>query len=112
MDSAIQKLYDEVMRFMKDAKDAAINYDPLKDMHEMQHQVQALCEAINKLPLEKRVQYRDQLEELFGSLKSLEEELIAKRDSIREELSGVQTHRAASKAYVKADHRDKPTNDN
>lgn len=102
----IQKIYEGVMAIIENAKDL-LDDSSVPDTDNMKREVERLCKAINDLPVQQRVAYAGELGKLFDALSALEKELKRKRDEVDNMLSDAPTHKAASKAYAKAEQIDK-----
>lgn len=103
--SAADALYDRVMNVIGES-DRMVDAPNVPDMTHIQTQVKQLCDEINALPVEERVEYADKFSELFEALSSLEGRLQSKRDEIAQLLSETHTHKNATNAYTKTDHID------
>lgn len=100
MQQDIAAIYQGVMDFITHAIHAA-GAEPVVDMPVLNEKIEHLTNAINALPIEKRIQYRGELGVLFDALKELEETLMARKVAIQGEMESQPMHRAANTAYSK-----------
>lgn len=104
-DHAIISLFEGVITFIEEQRQA-LQGNGVLDTTALDERVGGLVQAINALPVQQRVGYQNELENLQQALSAFQHELLQKRDEIRNQLGGVQAHRNANVAYRQSDKRD------
>ena len=73
------------------------------DLTPVETSVRAYCEGLSALPIEGGRLHTDDLHALSEAMNMLEEALKTARDQVKEQLTELNQHRKAHKAYLKSD---------
>jgi hypothetical protein len=98
-----EKLFDDISQFVSESR-VLLDQGAMMELAGLDQRVNALCEAVLLLSQEERITYANRLQELFGELKTLGEEMVRQRDSMSEMVRQLSDHKKASVAYRTTDH--------
>lgn len=100
------KLFEQIERFIAESTQL-LQEGAIIELSGLDDHVRALCEAVLQLSQQERVEYADKLQSLLGDLNALGETLVAQRDQIGREISGLARHKKANTAYTVVEASDR-----
>lgn len=95
------QLFDDIAVFIADSR-KLLDEGALLELSGLDSHVRALCEAVEKLSDENRLQYAGRMQQLFSDLQELEEAMIKMRDALGNDIRGLSDRQKANVAYLVA----------
>lgn len=96
-----ESLFDNISKFIAESR-ALLEQGALMELSGLETQVQALCEQVQNLSDQERMQYADRMQQLFADLKGLEDSMLAARDALGKDIRALGDRQKANVAYRSA----------
>ncbi len=105
MTQAVKAIFEGVAEYISELRQS-LEESGAVNVAQLDGKVKSLTAQINALPLEERLAYRSQIDELHEALRIFETELVTRKEALKEQLRGVSTHSKASSAYRQSNGRE------